>query len=76
MSESSDRHATVPTPQMPRFQWRQATCQVCGQVFDYLGNRRPRVCRSPECRYKYQFKIDRDRWADYQPTLFDFPKKD
>ena len=56
---------------MPQQDWRKATCPVCGETFDYLGNRRPKVCRAPECKYKFQFKIDRDSWADFQPSLFD-----
>jgi len=60
---------------MPRQDWRQATCQVCGRSFDYLGTRRPKVCRAPECRYKHQYKIDRKLWADYQPSLFDRPEE-
>jgi hypothetical protein len=57
--------------QLPPVQWRTATCPVCGQPFKYLSKNRPRTCRDGDCLYKYHYQIDRERWADYQPTFFD-----
>lgn len=62
----NDKNASMPT-----LAWRKATCRVCGETFDYSSRRAPATCRSGECRYKYHYKIDTHKWADYQPTLFD-----
>jgi len=56
---------------LPELPWRKATCEVCGECFDYLKKRPPHTCNDGECRYKYEHGIDRTSWANYQPTLFD-----
>lgn len=56
---------------LPKVAWKTATCEVCGEPFDYMGKRRPHTCQTGECRYKYHYKIEPKSWATYQPTLFD-----
>lgn len=56
---------------VPDFQWKLGTCTVCGKQFRHLKKNPPRTCSNGDCRYKYQYKIDRHLWADYQPTLFE-----
>ncbi|MEW6049754.1 MAG: hypothetical protein AB1644_01655 [Candidatus Zixiibacteriota bacterium] len=58
--------ANIKLPDLP---WKRNTCPVCGRSFQHLSRSRPRTCRSGECRYKYDYKIDRENWADYQPTF-------
>jgi hypothetical protein len=55
--------------------WKQATCEVCGETFDYSNKRRPATCKKGECKYKYEYKIDPQGWASHQPGLFDDAKK-
>jgi hypothetical protein len=59
---------------MPDLPWKRATCPVCGRSFLHLSKARPRTCKTGDCRYKYDYGIDREQWANYQPTLFDQPK--
>lgn len=59
---------------LPKVDWKTATCEVCGEPFDYMGKRRPHTCQTGECRYKYHYKIEPKTWATYQPTLFDQPE--
>lgn len=59
------------SPRLPKLDWKHATCDVCGQTFDYISRRRPHVCKRGECRYKFEYKIEPQKWASYQPTLFD-----
>ena len=56
---------------MPDLEWKQATCEVCGETFDYMKKRRPPTCQKGECKYKYEYKIDQQSWASHQPGLFD-----
>lgn len=56
---------------VPDFQWKLGTCIVCGKQFHHLKKNPPRTCSNGDCKYKYQYKIDRHTWADYQPTLFE-----
>ena len=59
------------SPSLPDMDWKQATCEVCGDSFDYSTKRRPHTCRKGECKYKYEYKIDEQTWASHQPGLFD-----
>jgi len=56
---------------LPELSWKKATCTVCGDDFDYLSSRRPPTCRKGECKYKYEYKIDRGKWAVHQFSLFE-----
>lgn len=56
---------------LPKLNWKKATCEVCGQSFDYTGQRQPRTCKNGDCLYKFQYQINTDQWASHQPTLFD-----
>ena len=56
---------------MPKLDWKATTCEVCGRSFEYIGKKKPHICKDGECIYKYQHKIDPEKWASYQPTLFD-----
>jgi len=56
---------------MPKLDWKTATCEVCGRTFEYLGQRKPHTCKDGECLYKFQHRIEPEKWASYQPTLFD-----
>jgi len=56
--------------QLPKFQWKRTTCVVCGKSFEYSSARAPRVCRDGTCRYKFEYSVDRNNWADYEPDLF------
>jgi len=60
-----------PEPKMPKLDWKTATCEVCGRTFEYLGQRKPHTCKDGECLYKFQHRIEPEKWASYQPTLFD-----
>jgi len=71
MGSDNKNPSQLGNPSLPKFEWKKATCVVCGESFDYLSKRRPATCRSGECRYRYHYKIDREQWADYQPSLFD-----
>ena len=56
---------------LPTLVWRRATCEVCGEPFDYLSRKRPHTCKKGDCLYKYEYKISPHTWAGYQPTFFD-----
>lgn len=56
---------------LPKLDWKKATCEVCGETFDYTGQRRPHTCKKGDCKYKYQYKIESETWARHQPTLFE-----
>ncbi|MBU0982498.1 MAG: hypothetical protein KKA42_01410 [candidate division Zixibacteria bacterium] len=56
---------------LPDLDWKKATCEVCGESFEYLGKRSPRICKNGDCRYKHKHRIEPSSWACYQPTLFD-----
>lgn len=60
-----------PAPQLPRLDWKTATCEVCGRAFEYIGKKKPHICKDGECIYKFQHQIEPEKWASYQPTLFD-----
>jgi hypothetical protein len=55
---------------LPNFQWRETPCEVCGNVVKYL-NKRPHTCNNGDCRYKFEYKINKESWANHQPGLFD-----
>ena len=59
---------------LPSLKWKQATCEVCGETFDYSSKRRPPTCKKGECKYKFEYKIDPQSWASHQPELFDSAK--
>ena len=56
---------------LPKLQWKTATCEVCGNPFDYLSQKRPKICKNGDCQYKYHYKINEKSWATYQPSFFD-----
>ncbi|MEE8575804.1 MAG: hypothetical protein V3T31_00985 [candidate division Zixibacteria bacterium] len=58
---------------LPVLGWKTATCEVCGEPFDYLNRKRPHTCRNGECLYAFRYRIKEEEWASYQPTLFDSP---
>jgi len=60
---------------LPDYNWKKATCVVCGNTFDYLKAKRPPTCKNGECIHTYHYKIDPQTWAGYQPTLFDVPNE-
>ncbi|MDF1544376.1 MAG: hypothetical protein P1R58_04660 [bacterium] len=66
MSRDSDNQI-----RLPQVDWHKATCTVCGRSFDYCSKRRPATCKNGDCLHKYHFQIDRTKWADHQPSLFD-----
>ncbi|HOD67447.1 MAG TPA: hypothetical protein PK186_12320 [candidate division Zixibacteria bacterium] len=59
-----------PKISLPDLNWKTATCVVCGKPFDYHG-RKPKTCRDGNCRYRFEYKIEPDKWAGRQKTLFD-----
>ena len=60
---------------LPKMNWKKATCEVCGEAFDYSSKRPPHTCKKGECKYKYEYKIDPQSWASHQPELFDDARK-
>ena len=60
-----------PTATLPNLNWKKASCEVCGETFDYIKKRRPHTCNKGDCQYKYQYRIDEDTWATHQPDLFE-----
>ncbi len=56
---------------LPELAWKRATCEVCGESFEYLGKRQPHTCKTGECIYRFKHLIEPAAWASYQPTLFD-----
>lgn len=66
----TDRHDL----KLPEVDWKTGTCPVCGSMFQYLTKTKPRTCRDGECRFKFHYQIDREHWADFQPSFFDQQK--
>jgi len=56
---------------LPKLQWKTSTCEVCGKPFDYLSQKRPKICKNGDCQYKFHYKINEKSWATYQPSFFD-----
>ncbi|HKK21115.1 MAG TPA: hypothetical protein VJ983_06560 [candidate division Zixibacteria bacterium] len=56
---------------LPQLNWKKATCEVCGDNFDYIGKKRPHTCKKGECLYKFQYNINPQTWASHQPGLFE-----
>ena len=65
----------MPKLTLPQLDWKSSTCEVCGKPFDYLGKRRPHVCKDGNCRYTYENKINPEKWAAHQPGLFETSRK-
>lgn len=59
-----------PKISLPDLNWKTATCVVCGKPFDYHGRRKPKTCRNGACRYRYEYKIEPEKWAGHQNNLF------
>ena len=59
------------TINLPKINWKSSVCEVCGETFDYMSKKRPKVCKKGECQYKYHYNIDRHSWAGHQFSLFE-----
>jgi len=66
----TEKHKKL-SPKLPSMDWKSATCEVCGEVFEYFGKKRPHTCKNGDCRYRYEHQIEPKTWASYQPNLFD-----
>ena len=56
---------------LPKLDWKKGVCEVCGESFDYITNRRPHTCKKGECKYKFEYKIKPETWVNHQFSLFD-----
>ena len=55
---------------LPKLDWKKGSCTVCGESFDYCARKKPATCKKGECLHKFHYRIDQDKWADFQPDLF------